>query len=686
MTKALSTPVLALSLLLGLASTGQAQIVRLSIEQVSPAFEGQSFGPAGPYEQLTGRAYGEVDPDDPHNLIITDLSLAPRNARGKVEYAADFVLLKPVDMDRSNGILRYMAPNRGRRLEEPDSLFLAEGTVLLWGAWQGDVPEDADRLQLQVPIATHPDGAPITGPVRVEFMGWPGAPAAEMPLQGNVYNSGQRPYPPARPNAAGAVLTKRIKETDPRLFVPNSTWTFATCDAATNPFPGTPDSTKVCLKSGFEPGYLYELVYEAKNPRVMGLGLAAVRDLVAFFRHRMRDQEDTPNPLGGHIHYAMGTGISQAGNFMKTFVHLGFNEDLAGRRVFDALFPLVAARQTNINMRFAVPGGGGGVRLDHRAFGQSAVRAFAPDYHDDLRGHTGGIFARCAQTDTCPKTFLGLSGSELWALQGSPVLTDAYGTRDLEQPDDLRIYYFAGTQHGTAPIRWNPAATVYPSGVQSTFDPIVRALWVRLTAWMVEEKLPPESRVPRLADGTLVRPEQLQYPAMQGILFPAQGEARPVPDFEYRGWYNALGLLDFGPRFEEADETGIADWRPPAYLGKDYAILVSAVDADGNEVAGLQPVGNAAPLGTNLPYNYGADLTAGDLFWLSGSFIPFHKTRAGRLAAGDERPSLEERYGDHAGYVAAVRAAATRLLAEGFLLPEDATRLLEEAAHSDALK
>ena len=186
-------------------------------------------------------------------------------------------------------------------------------------------------------------------------------------------------------------------------------------------------------------------------------------------------------------------------------------------------------------------------------------------------------------------------------LQGSPALTDARGTRDLVQPDDLRIYYFAGTQHFTRPPAWDPSATAYPAGVRSEFDEILRALWVRLEAWMVEGTPPPASRVPRLADGTLVRPEDLRYPAMRGVSFPVGGADRPVPEFRYRGWYNGLGLLDFGPRFDEADESGIADWLPPAYLGKDYAILVSAVDGDGNEAAGVQPVGNRAPARDESP-------------------------------------------------------------------------------------
>ena len=271
-------------------------------------------------------------------------------------------------------------------------------------------------------------------------------------------------------------------------------------------------------------------------------------------------------------------------------------------------------------------------------------------------------------------------------LQGSPALTDARGTRDLVQPDDLRIYYFAGTQHFTRPPAWDPSATAYPAGVRSEFDDIVRALLVRLEAWMVDGTPRPRAGRRGIAAGTLVRPEDLRYPVMRGVSFPVRGKDRPVPEFQYRGRYNGLGLLEFGPRFDEADESGIADWLPPAYLGKDYAVLVCAVDQDGNEVAGIQPVGNKAPLGTNLPYNYDAKPELQDLAGLIGAFIPFHKTRSERLASGDERRSLEERYGTHAGYVAATKDAVDALVRAGFLLSDDGARLIAEAEAGDVMR
>jgi hypothetical protein len=692
-----STSFLLALLLLLAAVCADAQIVRLEItSRESPTFAGRSFGSAGPYERIAGRAYGEVDPADARNAVLTDLQLAPRNARGRIAYVTDFVILKPIEMTRSNGILRYFAPNRGGGTLPADSLFLARGTVFLLGAWQGDVPigtppggqsPAAARVTLQVPVARNADGSPITGPVRVEFLGRGSAAVAEMPLQGNGFNAGMVPYPAADPNDGQAVLTRRVREGDERVLVPRGGWAFATCNLSDNPFPGRPHPTRVCLEGGFQPRTLYELVYTARDPKVMGLGFAAVRDLVSFLRSASAHDVGTPNPLGGHVRWAIAGGISQAGNFLKSLVNLGFNEDLRGRRVFDAIFPVVAARQTNLNTRFAVPGGGGGARSDHRAFGQVGRRGWDPTYRDEVRGATGGIFTRCAATRTCPKSFLGFSGTEMWVLQGSPTLTDAYGTRDLQQPDSLRIYYFAGTQHSDVPRpTWNPASTIYPAGTGATFGEIVRALWVRLEEWVMTGREPPASRVPSIAAGTLVRPEELSFPRMGNVTFPVQGTPTRIPDFEYLGWYNRLGLLDFGPRFVEPDESGIADWQPPAYLGRDYAILVPAVDDDGNEVGGVHPVGNRAPLGTNLTFNYDPDPALRDLAGLSGGFIPFHRTRAERLSAGDERASLEERYGSHRGYVAAVRAAAEELVREGFLLTEDADRLVSEAEAGPLLR
>ncbi len=656
-----------------------------------------SYGSVGAYEKLTGSISGEVDPKDPKNAVIQDLALAPVNARGMVEYSAEFVLLKPKDMSKASGVLRYDAPNRGNILTmlnptatPSDAVYLERGYVVLYSAWQGDVPKSsAARLTATVPVAKNADGSSITGTYRSELV--PSAATPVMTLPGGVFNGTMIPYAPASLDNTqpGYSLTRRVNETDARQLIPASDWKFADCSAS-NAFPGTADGSKVCLKGGFDPRYLYELVYVAKDPKVMGVGLAALRDTVAFFRKATADSAGTANPLAGRITHAIGQGTSQSGNAMKTFLHLGFNQALDGSKVFDGMYAHVAARQTNINTRFAVPGGGGGLRTDHTAFGQTAPRGLAADYMDDVSGRQGGVMKRCVATSTCPKFFLGLSGTEFWQLQGSPVLTDAFGLRDLAQPDNARIYYYASTQHGgnggTASIAYAPTRNTYPAGTVVHFTDTFRALFVALEDWVVRGTEPPASQVPKLADGTLARPDQLVFPTMKGLTWPVSGTATAIPDFNYLARYNGFPLFDFGPQYIAQDESGIATLLPPYYTGRDYAILVPQVDATtGLTRAGIKSVEARAPLGTSIEFNYVATPGIVDLSNLTGSYIPFHRTEAARIAAGDTRPSLESLYGTQAGYVAAVTSAANQLVAERLLLQRDADLRIQQATATAVL-
>ena len=656
------------------------------------AFPG-SYGDVGEYERLTGTISGEVDPKDLKNATIQDLALAPTNANGMVEYQADFVMLKPKNMAKASGVLRYDAPNRGNILTmlnptatPSDAVYLERGYVMLYSAWQGDVPKSAAaRLTATVPVAKNKDGTSITGPYRAELV--PTAASPAMTLPGGVFNGTMIPYEPASLDNTqpGYSLTRRANETDPYVTISAADWKFATCDATgAKAFPGTPSPTSVCLKGGFDPAYLYELVYVAKDPKVMGVGLAALRDTVSFFRSKGADASGTANPVAGRITHTLGQGTSQSGNAMKTFLHLGFNQALDGSKVFDGMYAHVAARQTNINTRFAVPGGGGGLRTDHTAFGQTAPRGLDKDYVDDISGRQGGVMKRCAATSTCPKFFLGLSGTEFWQLQGSPVLTDANGLKDLTQPDNARIYYYASTQHGgaggTASISYAPSRAPYPTGTVVQFNDTFRALFLGLEDWVVRGTTPPASQLPKVADGTLVRPAQVAFPAMKGLTWAVNGAQTAIPDFNYLGWHNNFPLFDFGPQYVPQDEAGIASVLPPRNLNRDYAILVPQVDArTGLTRAGIQSVEARAPLGTSFEFNYVATPGITDLANLTGGYIPFHTTRAARLAAGDGRVSLEELYGNQAGYVAAVTEAANALVAQRLLLPRDAQAQIDRA-------
>lgn len=271
---------------------------KLTIQVTSTQDFSGSYGDVGAYEKVSGTISGELNPKDTKNSVIQDLELAPINERGMIEYSTDFVLLKPKDMSKASGVLRYDAPNRGNILTMPspsvtpgDAVYLERGYVMLYAAWQGDVPKSTpERLTAQVPVAVNPDGSSITGPYRSELV--PTTATTTMSLPGGVFNGTMLPYAPASLDNTGSgySLTRRINETDPREPIASTDWKFASCTDST-PFPGTADASKVCLKGGFDPQYLYELVYEAKDPKVMGVGLAALRDAVHFFRATDKDSE-----------------------------------------------------------------------------------------------------------------------------------------------------------------------------------------------------------------------------------------------------------------------------------------------------------------------------------------------------------------------------------------------------------
>ena len=331
--------------LVAVAAPAAAQVTRLEIT---------SREVTGGYERLKGLAHGEVDPGDRRNRIIQDLELAPRNARGRVEYVATFALIKPADPGKASGVLMYSVVNRGNGapVESP------EGHVSLVSGWQGDVIPTENNQTVRVPVARNRDGSDVTGPVLARFVDLPAGSTTASIRLGSM---GSAAYPPVSLDTSTATLTYHAARNGhgraPRHGHRRRRPTGRLPTVDRKPFPGVPDPSRVCLKDGFDSARLYELVYTAKDPLVLGVGLAATRDLVSFFRHAPADGSGTPNPVAGAVRHSLASGTSQAGNFLKTFVHLGFNEDLAGRIVWDGIFPFIAARQTPLNFRFAAPGG-----------------------------------------------------------------------------------------------------------------------------------------------------------------------------------------------------------------------------------------------------------------------------------------------------------------------------------------
>ena len=421
------------------ASAG-AQMTRLEIVSRTTSND-PAFGSTGPYEIIKGRAHGDLDPRDRRNAIIQDVDRAPMNARGRVPYVATFTLARPVDPAKASGVLMYNVVNRGNGDVAPD----AAGHVWLVSGWQGDVRPTPFNQTVEVPTAVNADGSPIVGLALARFSDLaPGTTTVTVAAPRDPGATGGPIYRQAAVDQRAASLISVASETTTGqqsgiITIPPAEWAFADC--RTVPFPGTPDRTRACLKGGFDPARLYQLVYTAQDPLVLGAGLAATRDLVSYLRY----DRSAANPVAGIVRHVVSIGNSQSGNFIKTFIHLGFNEDLAGRIVWDGAFPRIAARQTPMNFRFALPGGAGSLYEP----GSEGVLTWGR-YNDTTRGGrpAASLLDRCTATKTCPKIIEAFGAAEFWGLRMSPGLIGTDAKADVPLPANVRRFYYPGTPHG----------------------------------------------------------------------------------------------------------------------------------------------------------------------------------------------------------------------------------------------
>jgi len=649
-------------------------VVSITIASRAPAFGGQSFGSVGSYEEIKGIAVGEIDPRDPRNALITDLEFAPKNARGHVEYRTTFTLVKPVDMSKTPGVLLYNIVNRGNHNgpntwhvggDPGDGLLYRLGHAVLWSGWQGDLPiASLGRNQegIDVPVAKNPDGTSVTSPVWERFVNVPGNVTTQ-----SLSGPGRTP---ASLDTSKARLISVTSETPDGtksgvVEIPSSDWAFADC--RTVPFPGTQDPTRVCVKGGFNPALLYELSYTAKDPRVLGVGMAAMRDVVSFFRYAARDSAGTANPLAGAVRFVVAMGNSQSGRFAKAFLNLGFNEDVQGRIVWDGLNARIAGMLGGFNIRFAKPGDIAEL-YDPGAEGP----LWWEDSTDRVRGRPAwGLLHRCRVSHTCPKITETYGGPEFWYSHGGVGITGTTGSTDLPLPANVRRYYHPGTPHGGGAggfLLGTPSADARtlannPNPERETD----RALYVALVDWVVKGTLPPPSAYPRVSDRTLVSATSaaMGWPRIPHAPSP-DDVVNPVLDYDY------------GPAFRYADNSGVILIVPPR-IKRVIPTLVPKVDADGNETAGVKSLLLRMPLGTYTGWNpIGSGVLQGRERSLAGGYIPFARTQAERLAANDPRRSIEERYPTLSAYYSAATAEADALVKQRFLLPEDATRLLKQ--------
>ena len=621
-----------------LPSHSWAQVARVDVEVVeSPALGGERFGSVGQYERLRGIVYAEVDPSDPRHRDIVNLDKAPINDRGHVEYSTTVEIYRPIDMSHWNRVVYHTVSNRGGAGAAEPAL-LEMGLALVRVGWQGDLSPTETNIVPFLPIATNNDGSSIAGPALEEFIF----------NDAETVSTGSLTYPAATLDTGKARLTVRRNQSSPRLAPDGLSWKFT--DA---------EKIQITRPDGFDGGSIYEFIYEARDPIVMGLGFVAMRDVISFLRYEKQDDVGHENPLAfeGLPTAALSLGISQSGRVLRDFLYQGFNEDVSGRIVFDGIHPNIAgSRKTFTNYQFSQPGRWQKQHEDHVFPGDQFPFTYTT-LTDSITGRTDGLLERCVESNTCPKIIHSDGEAELWQARSSLIVTDSMGGH-IELPDNVRVYLIAGTQHGGG--RGVHEAIPNRGICQNLNNPMALAeirlaLSVALHEWVVDGVEPPTSRFPTVKNGGLVSAAKLDFPEILNV--------------EYSASYNPLHVHE---------HTTL-----PPKDGKAYTVLVGRIDGDGNMVDGVRHPNLSAAIGTYTGWNLRREgFGEGGQCGGTGSFIPFASNQTERQMFGDSRLSLTERYSAHSEYVQAVSTAAARLANQRLLLPRDKQRIVELARRS----
>ncbi len=648
--------------------------VRLNIDRRVSFADGHAYGSAGPYERLVGKVHYSLDPDDPSNQNVVDLDKAPRNERGRVEFSGDLDILKPVDLATGNQRILYDVNNRGNKTAlraindappEPDpttyahggnGFLMRQGYSIVWSGWQGDLLPMSGLLTADLPEGME-NGRRIRGKVRQEFIAEQDG-VLSMPLSGAPVI---RSYEPLDTDTSRSTFTVREREMDARQPVDPERWAYAKAERGSNGDVSiVPSATDCYVKGGFKPGWIYELVYETEGSRIMGLGLVGIRDLISFLKYDEQDAEGKRNPLYGHVEKAYTYGQSLSARVIRQYVYDGYNGDPDGRKVFDAVYPHVSgAGRLFANTRFGQVGRYPRQHEEHQW--PSEVYPFAytavPDRFVD------GLDSVLKRPETDPLVMHTHTATEYWQRHASLGHTEPRTGDDLALPDNVRMYFIASAQHAG---RMPPEAEVIQQAPNTmSTGPTLRNCVALMDRWASGTAPPPSSLVPRRAEGTLV----------------SHGEA--LESFPKVPGFNVPATTSRLPRYSYGDSFGngiITEHPPQPIPGQEYGVMVPQVDGDGNDMAGLRGPDIQAPVGTHTGWSLRkAGFSEGELFSLSGSFVPFARTKSEREASGDPRRSLEERYSSHGAYVRAVALAASGLVAQGLLLEEDADRYVEAA-------
>ena len=642
-----------------------ARVVRVDVQSRADVLAGKAFGSAGAYERITGRVYFSVPIANVHDQGIVDLDHAVNLQNGEVTFSANVIVVRPKEAKKGNGTMLLEIPNRGHSFiislvdggdwnladDAGDGWLLRNGYTIASIGWQWDAP-GVNAMALSAPIAKD-HGKTITGLVRGDLM--PSQGMAEIPLGHlTLGHIGGTEYPAAAPDDPRNVLTVRDSREGERTVIPRAQWQFAHSVngklVASDRF--------IHLDGGFRPGKLYEYVYVAADPVVAGLGFAAVRDFASYAKHA----PDAVAPAAR----VYGEGISQDGRFLRDFLYQGFNADEQGRMALDGVLAHVAgAGRGSFNYRFAQPSRD--AEPTSSVFYPTDIFPFTdlPE-RDPVTGETGGLLDRATAEHVVPKIFFSNTSFEYWGRVASLIHSSADGKRDVRIHDAVRIYHFTGLQHFSGPFP--PRRGMGELMGQEAQSPLpVRFYWramiTNMDAWVRAGTPPPPSSYPKIADGTLVPLSAYAFPKIPGVNVPHEA--------------NRAYRLDFGPEWTR----GILSVQPPK-VGKAFPVLVPQVDADGNERDGVRLPEITVPLATYASWNLrDPSIGAPDqrvAFELS--YIPFPRTAAERIAKGDPRTSIAERYAGRDDYMSRYAKAVDKLAAERWILPEDRGTLLELGA------
>ncbi|HEY2171892.1 MAG TPA: alpha/beta hydrolase domain-containing protein [Candidatus Angelobacter sp.] len=646
-----------------LVSLAQARVVRVEITSRGDIQEGKPFGSAGAYEKIVGRVYFAVDPANLHNRQIVDLDKASRNAHGEVEFSADLYMLKPKDMAKGNQAVLFEVSNRGGRGilslvngrdgEFGDGFLMRQGYTIAWVGWEYDLSSQGEHLRLSAPIAHGPGEKEITGLVRTDFT--LAEKRDDMPL-GHILlgPDGGNSYPVDDPASEKNKLTVRDTPTGNRKTIPRSEWSFG--HIADGQLKADPHY--VHLNSGFVPGMIYELVYTAKNPAVVGVGLAAVRDFLSYLKY---DPQAT-----APVKRAYAVGISQSGRFLRHFIYQDFNADEQGRQVMDGVIAHVAgAGRGSFNHRFAQPSRD--AQPMSSLFFPTDLFPFTdlPEKDPDT-GAQAGLLDAATKSKMVPKIFYTNTSYEYWGRAASLIHTSADGKTDAPLAPNTRVYFLAGLEHFTVPFppekstRGNPDYTAQQKANPNPIQWYWRALITDMDQWVKEGKEPPASTYPRIADSTLISLDKYKFPGIPGVNTPQE------ESMAYR--------LDFGKQWKQ----GIVTNEPPQ-VGAPFPGFVPQADADGNDLGGVRLPELQVPLATYTGWNL-RDPSIGapeQRVSFLGSWIPLAKTAEERKRSGDPRLSIAERYKSQDEYMSRFEQAAKKLIEQRFLLQEDLPVILE---------